>query len=269
LVTTEIAEYILQAASFMQIQCLQELCENVLSDIVTGANCIRLWQLAKHHGYSILENTTRNFLWTAFSTVVTTESFMELDIDDLLSVLENGYLLSPSEDSICAAAMTWLEYNFDTRKQFLTRVLRSLKLPLTSHDYLLNFKTHYPFLEMDEEANQILTDACNCHMRSARQADSCSTPFEHTKCSGMGDTHSTCPSTMSCILPVKSEHQTDIEMARYSEENVGAVESKPDMVMSIKSEFDMSESVQSTATTKESTYYTSDVSESDNGATDV
>jgi hypothetical protein len=176
LVTTENAEEVIQAASFMQIECLQYLCEETLDNIVTDENCIRLWKMAKHHGYGHLERTAWIYLLVSFTTFATTECFMALDVDELVSVLKHTLLRAPSEEMVCDAAMEWLETDFDKRKQFTTKVLGSLKLPLTSPDYLMHFNTRYPFLELDEEGKEILAKARNCHQRG-----------KHTRSSGMGD----------------------------------------------------------------------------------
>jgi hypothetical protein len=170
-VTAANVEDVLQAASFMQIQCLQDRCVNVLCGTVTAANCIRLWQMAKLHNYYELEEMTWQCVLEEFPTIANnTESFSSLDVDELLSLLKAEDLQSDCESQVCDVALNWLAADIDVQ-QHLVKVFGSLKLSLTSCDYLLSVKSRFPFIEKHEEANKLLMEACSYHTLPAQTCD--------------------------------------------------------------------------------------------------
>jgi hypothetical protein len=186
-VTLANAEDIIRAASFLQIQCLQDRCEKVLVDSVTDANCIRLWQLARLHNYRLLDEKAWNLLMTEFPTVANTDSFLELDVDELVRVLEADELVTPTEGVVCNGAMRWLESDIDQRQQFLAQILESLKLPLTSSDYLRRLTSQYPFIEEDKDGNAFLIEARSYHKKPEQQRDLCTPRTKHRRASGIDD----------------------------------------------------------------------------------
>jgi hypothetical protein len=171
-VTSANVEDVLQAASFMQIQCLQDRCVKVLCDTITEANCVRLWQLARLHNYSELEDTAWDWLMEGFTTVAkSTETFSSLDVDELVSVLEAEDLEADCESQVCDVALHWLAADVDLQKQYLMKVLGILKLSQTSSEYLSSVSTRYPFIERHEEANNLLMEVCKYHILPAETGD--------------------------------------------------------------------------------------------------
>jgi hypothetical protein len=179
-VTFANVENVLQAASFLQIQCLQDRCVNVLCETLNEANCIRLWQLAKLHNYMDLEYTAWMWLMDRF-TKFSTESFSALDVDELVSIVEAEDLKPRSESLVCDVALNWLAADIDLQQKFLVKVLGSLKLSLTSGDYLLSLSTRYPFIEEQEDANNLLMEAFKYHILPVkRDYEQMSSEIEHT-----------------------------------------------------------------------------------------
>jgi hypothetical protein len=187
-VTPDNAEDVLRAASFMQIQCLQDRCEEVLMDTITDVNCIQIWHLAKLYSYPQLEKKAWNVILIQFPTVAHAESFTALDVDELMSILEADELVAPTEGLVCDAVVKWLEADIDTRKPFLARVLGCLKLKLTSSYYLSRLSARFPFLEADTEGSKILSEARQYQMLPARQGDLFSTCTKYRKNSEIEDT---------------------------------------------------------------------------------
>jgi hypothetical protein len=171
-VTVSNVEDVLHASSFLQIQCLQDRCEKVLWDSLTEANLIRSWQLAKLYNYSDLEESIWTLLMEELPTIAnSTESLSLLDVDELVSIVEAEDLEPRSESLVCDVALNWLAADIDLQHEFLVKVFRSLKLSLTSCDYLLSLSTRYPFIEEQEEANNILMEACKYHILPAITGD--------------------------------------------------------------------------------------------------
>jgi hypothetical protein len=111
-----------------------------------------------------------------------------LDVDQLLEVVGADELTTPSENIVCEAVMNWIVADVKTRKPFLGKLLATLKLPLTTRDYLLNFSTRFPFLETDENGSKFLAEARRYQMLPARQADLYTSRTKHRRSSGIVDT---------------------------------------------------------------------------------
>jgi hypothetical protein len=187
IVTPDNAADLLKAASFMQIECLQERCEQSLVDTLTTDNCVPLWQLAKQHHCGNLVDMAWKMMLAKFSAVANVESFQSLDVNELVELLEADDLYEPNESLVCEAAMKWIQANIAQRRPFLVKVLGCLRLPLTSGEYLVSLCRRYPFLTVDSQAEPFLTAAREYHMTPARQQDLCSVNTEQRKCSTYTD----------------------------------------------------------------------------------
>jgi hypothetical protein len=185
--TADNAEDILRAANLMQIGCLQKRCEEVLCETLEESNCIEFWKLSRQYSCSQLEKEAWCLLRSDFPAMAKLQSFLTLDIDEVIGILKDEDLTTTSEGVVCDAAMRWIQDDIENRKPLLDRLLQCLKLPLAGVDYLLRLCSENPFLETDPLSKPFIEEARLYHLCPAIQEDMFSSRTAHGKCSSLED----------------------------------------------------------------------------------
>ncbi|XP_033755648.1 kelch-like protein 24 [Pecten maximus] len=164
-------EKVFQAASLMQIPCLQERCEEFLLAQASYENCIGIWKIAKAHNRMKLADKVWITILENFPVISTTEDFPNLDADELVSIISSDDLNSPSEEFVCDVAMQWIDHSTEARQEKLHEILASLHLPLVSSDYLFNLMDKNPYIKTDSRCMRSLLDALRYHTCVSRRQD--------------------------------------------------------------------------------------------------
>ena len=90
------------------------------------------YKLAKFFFISSFCKYTFNYIERWFTSVVETESFLELEFSDLLKILKSSGLLITSELEVYDAAEKWIGGDIMERKMFAIDLLLVVRLPLLS-----------------------------------------------------------------------------------------------------------------------------------------
>ena len=115
IINTENADAILKAAVMLQIKCLQQRCEEFMTENVDAENCLAVWKLASAHGCVYLAQKAWMCVLHCFEFVCESEDFLRLDCDDVLSIIKDNDLNTPNEKTfglILPMSLSTLEINF-------------------------------------------------------------------------------------------------------------------------------------------------------------
>lgn len=167
-VNEENAEKIFRASSLMQIPCLQQRCEDFLLSQISHENCIGIWKIAKAHACQKLSEKAWDTILENFQTVCTTEDFLRLDIDELVCILQDDNLKSPTEEFICDVAFEWIDYDKQRRRQNVCEIMPALRLPLVSSDYLFHVFYANEEVQNSPECRSVMGEALryqSCHSK--------------------------------------------------------------------------------------------------------
>ena len=105
---------------------------NFLGNKLNIKKVLCCYKLAKFFSISSFCKPTFNYIERWFTSVVETESFLELEFSDLLKILKSSGLLITSELEVYDAAEKWLEGDITERKKFAIDLLLVVRLPLLS-----------------------------------------------------------------------------------------------------------------------------------------
>lgn len=134
-ITDDNADLLLNAASLLQVRFLLSRSEEYLVDKVYDDNCVNLWKLAKMHNCVKLMEKTHSVMLEAFQSLPW-EDLQSLDASELISLVSSNELNVTDEDTVCDTVIKWIDHDFDNRKTHIDELLRAIRLPLVTIQYL-------------------------------------------------------------------------------------------------------------------------------------
>ena len=149
-------ESVLTAAVKLQISCLQEICEDFLSVRLTSDTCVRIYKLAS--GLSCVSLTKKSWAYILefFESVVSTKEFMNLTVEELISIINDDDLNTSSEEVVCEAVLSWSSGDPNGRRQYLEKLFGYVRFPLIKASYLEQLRKN-PIIQSDA-CQQILNE---------------------------------------------------------------------------------------------------------------
>ncbi|XP_063446340.1 kelch-like protein 6 [Mytilus trossulus] len=141
--------HVLQSASMLQIKTLQDLCKSFLRKNLSVENCIGFWRLTFLYSLGDLQALMWTFLVKKFPVIVNCMEFLSLHEGELLKIIDDQDLNTPSEEFVCEMVMKWYTANKNISSEVLVAIFEHLKFQLMDEKYVRNLMTKFP------ELNQI------------------------------------------------------------------------------------------------------------------
>ena len=129
-------ETLLATASLMQLGCIVDACCQFLIKQLHPSNCLGIRKFADVHGCSNLLKTADVYTNDNFMEVIKHQEFLSLTADDVEILLQSDDLNVCSEEYVFDALLRWLKQNLSERKDYASRLLSFVKLPLLSPAFL-------------------------------------------------------------------------------------------------------------------------------------
>ncbi|XP_041350623.1 kelch repeat and BTB domain-containing protein 2-like isoform X2 [Gigantopelta aegis] len=121
---------ILHIGSFLQVLCLQELCEEyILEEMLTLDNCLSLWQLAPTYGCGYLQHQAKSFIIRHFKLLVENGELQQLSQEELKDILSDEHLIVRNEAWVLEVAINWMKMT-KTEPSKAKDVFESVRLDL-------------------------------------------------------------------------------------------------------------------------------------------
>lgn len=153
----ENAEKVLSAAVKLQVSCLQEICEDFLVVRLTPETCVGIFKLASGLGCESLARQSWAYLLEFFESVLKNKEFMHLSADELIAIINDDDLNTPSEEIVCEAVLSWIASDRVQRCQFLGKLFSFVRFPLFSQQYVDKLKGN-PIMSQSDSGNNILQE---------------------------------------------------------------------------------------------------------------
>lgn len=107
-------------------------CREYLIKKINAENCVRLLSFADLFSCEELKQSAKRMVEHKFTAVYHQEAFMQLSHDLLIDILSSDNLNVEKEETVREAAMLWLEYNTESRSQYLSSVLSQIRIDALS-----------------------------------------------------------------------------------------------------------------------------------------
>ena len=111
---------------------------------------------------------------TNFVKITQQDYFLSLEKDELISIIKEDDLSSPSEEFVIESALKWVQHDLEVRGQVLGDIFPYLRLPLTKPQFLIDILRKYTFVKEHTECHMYIDHAKNFQLLPAHRHDSSS-----------------------------------------------------------------------------------------------
>ncbi|XP_015681362.1 kelch repeat and BTB domain-containing protein 2 [Protobothrops mucrosquamatus] len=125
-------EQLYETACFLQVDNVLHRCREYLIKKMNAENSVRLLGFADLFSCEELKQSAKRMVEHKFTVVYHQEAFMQLSRDLLIDILGSDNLNVEKEETVREAAMLWLEYNTESRSQYLSSVLSQIRIDALS-----------------------------------------------------------------------------------------------------------------------------------------
>uniref|UniRef100_A0A4W3J0H9 Kelch repeat and BTB (POZ) domain containing 2 n=1 Tax=Callorhinchus milii TaxID=7868 RepID=A0A4W3J0H9_CALMI len=125
-------EQLYETSSFLQVENVLHRCREYLIKKINAENCVRLLSFADLYSCEELKASAKRMVEHKFTAVYHQEAFLQLSHDLLIDILSSDNLNVEKEETVREAAMVWLEYDTESRSQYLSSVLGQIRIDALS-----------------------------------------------------------------------------------------------------------------------------------------
>ena len=126
-ISTANVQELLAASSMLQVSSISDVCCEFMRRHLGASNCLGVRTFADMHSCSELMNVADNFAKQNFSTVVESEDFLKLEVDQLLELFRADNLCVESEEKVFEASIKWIKYDPAERERFIVNLLEKVR----------------------------------------------------------------------------------------------------------------------------------------------
>ncbi|VDK73057.1 unnamed protein product [Litomosoides sigmodontis] len=156
---------ILPAACLLQLNEVQEVCCEFLKKQLDPTNCLGIRAFADAHACRDLMRIADKFAHHNFQKelqdVAKSEEFISLPTNQLIDIISSEELNVRSEEIVFRAAMEWIRHDLSNRRQFLSKVLEHVRLPLCPAKFLVSVVSEDPLIKIDAQCRDLVDEAKN------------------------------------------------------------------------------------------------------------
>ncbi|XP_068684085.1 kelch-like protein 3 [Montipora foliosa] len=137
-VTKENAHDLVAVADYLLLPGMKTLACDVLEENITNENCIFNYYFADKYQCLELMEESCEFINSNFSSVMETDDFLKLDIEQVMKWVSSDYVTVGSEEEIFKGIVQWVSHKKSERESNFAELLRQVRLKSMSHDFLFN-----------------------------------------------------------------------------------------------------------------------------------
>ncbi|CAH3183560.1 unnamed protein product [Porites evermanni] len=127
---------LLSASSLLQLASVKQACVQFLHRVLHPTNCLGIRSFADTYSCVDLVEAADVFAVKNFSEVARSEEFLTLSPEDVVEMISREELNVRTEEEVFEAISAWVCREVDERKDFLPELLKNVRLPLISPQYL-------------------------------------------------------------------------------------------------------------------------------------
>ncbi|XP_038056677.1 actin-binding protein IPP-like [Patiria miniata] len=155
-VEADTVQDLLSAADMLQLQGVVTICCSFLKTQLHPSNCLGILRFARSHACDDLAATCLAYACAYFAQVSKMEEFLDVDVDDIMSLLKSEELRVDNEFEVFQAAMSWILHSPSDRRKTLVRVLEPVRFPIISQHQLFEYIRECPDLSLRVAMGKLL-----------------------------------------------------------------------------------------------------------------
>ena len=163
-ITTGNVQSLMTAASLFNFPAVFEATSKFLSKQLHPSNCLGIRSFAKTHSSSELLGAATAYFREHFLDTIENDEYLNLSAEDLSSLLDSANLNVNTEEDVYNAVQMWLLHSPEERKESLSLLLGSVRLPLLSASFLTQNIESNPYVRKSLACRDLLDEAKNYHL---------------------------------------------------------------------------------------------------------
>lgn len=167
-ITTDTVYEIMQAAVVLKLSTIERECSEFLSKSLDSSNCLPMAIKCTENNCMDLFDKSLMYAAQNFVELTDTEEYLRLDEELLAQILERDDLCVRTEDDVLCTILKWVEYDEPNRANKRANLIKYVRFPLLSQDFLLNKVTH---LLPQPEFQGIIIKALKWHLAMGDNRD--------------------------------------------------------------------------------------------------
>ncbi|XP_022370490.1 kelch-like protein 17 isoform X6 [Enhydra lutris kenyoni] len=181
-----IPQTLLPAASLLQLNGVRDACCKFLLSQLDPSNCLGIRGFADTHSCSDLLKAAHRYVLQHFVDVAKTEEFMLLPLKQVLELVSSDSLNVPSEEDVYRAVLSWVKHDVDARRQHVPRLMKCVRLPLLSRDFLLGHVDAESLVRHHPDCKDLLIEALKFHLLPEQRGVLGTSRTRPRRCEGAG-----------------------------------------------------------------------------------
>ncbi|XP_039755120.1 kelch-like protein 5 [Pararge aegeria] len=131
-------EILLSTASLLQLHSVTKACCDFLEKQLDPCNCLGIALFAEQQSCMSLHKSAVDYIQQHFMQVVKHQEFLSLQTEQMSELLKSDDLNVETEETVFESLMTWVKHDNANRDKNLSELLKLVKLPLLSSEYLID-----------------------------------------------------------------------------------------------------------------------------------
>uniref|UniRef100_A0A8C4P3W0 Kelch repeat and BTB domain containing 12 n=1 Tax=Dromaius novaehollandiae TaxID=8790 RepID=A0A8C4P3W0_DRONO len=157
--TNQNVQTVAVAAYFMQMEDVFNICQKYMMDHMDASNCVGIYYFAKHIGAEDLSDQAGKYLYQHFAEVSLQEEILEIEVQQLLTLIKSDDLNVSREESILDLVIRWVNHNRKSRVVHLIELLKQVRLVLVSPSFLVEARKRNTMILCNSECNDMFEEA--------------------------------------------------------------------------------------------------------------
>lgn len=163
-------ESLLVGASFLQLSKVSNACCDFLKKHLHVSNVLGVQAFADAFGFADLVESAKKFIHKKFQEVIDCEEYLRLSVNQVIEIISSDDLNVASEDKVFEAVMLWIKHEEDSRKQHLPSLLKLVRLPLLTPQYLADYVTAEELVRNSLACRDLVDEAKDYHLMPERRS---------------------------------------------------------------------------------------------------
>lgn len=152
------------ASDLLQIDTVKEACRNFIVKQMDASNCLGIRAFADTYSSEELIVSANHFINRSFAEVSHSDEFLSLSMKQVQELLLRDQLNVASEELIFEALIAWTRFRLEERKQYFSYLLKYVRLPLLSPQYLAENVANVNLIRNNIECRDLVDEAKDTYL---------------------------------------------------------------------------------------------------------
>ncbi|KAF3424065.1 hypothetical protein E2986_07162, partial [Frieseomelitta varia] len=150
---------LLVTADYLNILGVLDFCCEYLKQNLAPGNCISIMRFAREHFCKGLENDAYRYVMRHFVQVAQrSEEILDLPIEELTTLIGADELNVKSEDTVWDLVLKWINYDPQSRKDYIVDLMKNIRLGLLDTQFFLENVKDHPYVTGNDACRPIIIE---------------------------------------------------------------------------------------------------------------